>query len=159
MPHKKITNITELDIVNKKIINVLKKDAKTPYKQIADELEISESTVRKRINTLVESNVIEKFTIDINPEYAKQNITAFITLIPNEGKQNDLIEYIIKQSYCSEVFVLNGKMGILMIAGTENGQELDALLETYRIHPDIKEVISGISLRNIKTGNCVAKLF
>jgi hypothetical protein len=50
-------------------------------------------------------------------------------------------------------------MGLLIIVANESPKELDALLETYRAHPDISEVDAGIILRNIKTGNCVANLF
>ena len=158
MVHKKITTIMELDNINKKIIRILTRNAKTPYKDISEELGVSESTVRKRINNLVESGVIEKFTIEINPKFAKQNITAFITIVPVDGRLNDLIELVSSQTFCSEIFLLNGRMGLLMIAGAENAEELDTLLETYRLNPDIKEVEAGISLRNIKTGNCVTKL-
>ncbi|MBD3352346.1 MAG: winged helix-turn-helix transcriptional regulator [Candidatus Lokiarchaeota archaeon] len=158
MPHKKITSIADIDIINKKIIRMLKEDSKRSYKSIAEELDLSESTVRKRVNNLVDSGVITKFTIEVNPEYTKQNLTAFITIVPKDGKMNDLIDLVRNATHCSEVFCLNGKLGLLMITGAENANELDALAETYRIHPYIKEVTVGISLRNIKTGNCVARL-
>jgi DNA-binding Lrp family transcriptional regulator len=159
MVHKKISSFTELDTVNKRIIRLLRNDAKKPYKDIAHELGVSESTVRKRVNNLLSSGVIEKFTIDISPQFVKQNITAFITIIPRAGEIENLIDLLSVQSYCSEIFVLNGRMGLLMIVGTENAEELNALLEAFRVDPSIQEVTAGISLRNIKTGNCVAKLF
>lgn len=158
MPHKKIMSLNELDVINKKILGILKQDSKKSYKEIADELEISESTVRKRINNLIESNVIERFTIDINPEFTKQNLIAFITIIPKEGKMNELLNLVKNATHCSEVFCLSGKLGLLMITGASDAAELDALAETYRMNPDIKDVIVGISLRSISTGNCIAKL-
>ena len=159
MVHKKISSYTELDTVNKRIIRLLRKDAKRPYKDISHELGVSESTVRKRVNNLLNSGVIEKFTIDTSPQFVKQNITAFITIITRTGEIEKLIDLLTGQSYCSEIFVLNGRMGLLMIVGTENAEELNTLLEGFRVHPAIQEVTAGISLRNIKTGNCVAKLF
>ncbi|MHA1727594.1 MAG: Lrp/AsnC family transcriptional regulator [Promethearchaeota archaeon] len=158
MVHKKINSINELDNINRKILRILTKDAKASYKIISDELGVSESTIRKRINNLVNSRIIENFTININPKFSKQNITAFITIVPTDGSLNYIVDLLSKQTYCSEIFLLNGRMGLLMIAGVDTAQELDALLETYRINPDIKEVTAGISLRNIKTGNCVAKI-
>lgn len=137
----------------------LKQDAKRTYSDIAELLDLSPSTVRKRVNNLVESGVIKRFTIEINPEFAKQNITAFITLIPEEGSMRKIIELVRHQTFCSQVFCLNGKCGLLVITATESAEELDAVVETYRMNPEIKDVTVGISLRNIKTGTCVANLF
>ena len=159
MVHKKIENLLEVDDINKKIIRILKQNGKKPYIEISRELNLSESTVRKRVSNMFDSGVIDKFTIELNPQFMKQNITSFIKVIPNKGRLNNLIETISNQSYCSEIFLLDGNMGLLIIVATENPKELDALLETYRAHPDISEVDAGIILRNIKTGNCVANLF
>lgn len=158
MPHKKITSPAEVDMVNKKIISILKTDSRQSCKEIADKLSLSESTVRKRIKNLVDSDVIERFTIEINPEFTKNNLTAFITIIPKDGKMNNLISLVRNATHCSEVFCLSGKLGLLMITGAEDVNELDALAETYRMNPDIKEVIVGISLHTISTGDCIAKL-
>jgi DNA-binding Lrp family transcriptional regulator len=159
MVHKKIVDLLEIDNINKKIIRILKNNSKKPYIEISRELNLSESTVRKRVSNLFESGVIEKFTIELNPQFLKQNITSFIKVIPKKGRLNDLIDTISNQSYCSEIFLLDGNMGLLIIVANESPKELDALLETYRAHPDISEVDAGIILRNIKTGNCVANLF
>ncbi len=58
-------NIDEKD---KKILEILKNDSRTPYTEIAERLDVSEATVRKRIESLREENIIEKFTIEIDPQ-------------------------------------------------------------------------------------------
>ncbi|MHA1338587.1 MAG: Lrp/AsnC family transcriptional regulator [Promethearchaeota archaeon] len=158
MPHKRIKGPSELDEINRKILAILKKNARKPYKDIAEMLGVSESTVRKRVKILVESGVIKRFTIDINPMFPRQNITAFITLVPKEGKMNEVIQMVKNATHCSEAFCLSGKMGILMITGAENISEIDALVESYRVYPYIEEVTVGISLKNISTGDCIVKL-
>jgi Lrp/AsnC family transcriptional regulator of lysine biosynthesis len=159
MVHKKIVDLLEIDEINRAIIRILKKNGKKPYIDIARELQISESTVRKRVSNLLKSGVIDKFTIELNPGFMKQNITSFIKILPRKGHLNNLLKTISNQSYCSQIFLLDGNMGLLIIVAVENPNELDALLETYRAHPEILEVDAGIILRNIKTGNCVANLF
>ncbi len=51
-------NLPELDDLDRKIIDFLETDGRTPYTTIAAELNVAESTVRKRINRLVDSKVI-----------------------------------------------------------------------------------------------------
>ncbi len=54
-----------LDDLDKRIIEILVKDARTPYTDIAKELGISEATVRKRVSKLIKGGIIKRFTIEI----------------------------------------------------------------------------------------------
>ncbi len=59
--------MTKIDEKDKKILEMLRKDSRKPYTEIAEELDVSEATVRKRIESLKENNVIERFTVDLDP--------------------------------------------------------------------------------------------
>lgn len=54
MPHR----VVDVDELDRRIIEFLEADGRTPYTAIAAELNVAESTVRKRINRLIESKVI-----------------------------------------------------------------------------------------------------
>ncbi len=54
-----------LDEMDRKIIEILIKDARTPYTDIAKKLRVSEATIRKRVSKLVKSGVIKRFTVEI----------------------------------------------------------------------------------------------
>jgi len=54
-----------LDEKDKCILEMLIADSRRPYREIAEEVGLSESTVRKRVIKLQEEGVIEKFTIKI----------------------------------------------------------------------------------------------
>ena len=51
--------------MDRKIIEILIKDARTPYTDIAKKLGVSEATIRKRVSKLVKSGVIKRFTVEI----------------------------------------------------------------------------------------------
>ncbi|HDI73491.1 MAG TPA: Lrp/AsnC family transcriptional regulator [Candidatus Korarchaeota archaeon] len=51
--------------MDRKIIEILIKDARTPYTDIAKKLRVSEATIRKRVSKLVKSGVIKRFTVEI----------------------------------------------------------------------------------------------
>ena len=59
--------IMPLDGVDSKIIAVLQGDASLAYKDVAQKLNMNESTVRKRILALREKRVIKKFSVEIDP--------------------------------------------------------------------------------------------
>jgi Lrp/AsnC family transcriptional regulator for asnA, asnC and gidA len=49
----------ELDRIDREIIEILQRDGRCPYTEIAKQLRISEGTVRKRVARLTESQVIQ----------------------------------------------------------------------------------------------------
>ncbi|WP_247731237.1 Lrp/AsnC family transcriptional regulator [Halovivax limisalsi] len=52
-----------MDDLDREILDVLRRDARTPYTEIAEEVGTSEGTVRNRVDRMVESDVIERFTV------------------------------------------------------------------------------------------------
>ncbi len=59
--------MAKIDEKDKKILEILKEDSRTPYTEMAEHLDVSEATVRKRIESLKEDGVIERFTVDLDP--------------------------------------------------------------------------------------------
>ena len=141
-----------LDEKDKKIIEMLLEDARRPYREIADEVGLSESTVRKRVVRLQEGGIIEKFTIKICRE-EERCIYAFITLIPkNESEIKDLLRETIVLPQCEEVFKLDGRCGVLIKVNVPDTNELDALIESFRARGDINSVERiCVVLKPIKT--------
>ena len=141
-----------LDEKDKKIIEMLLEDARRPYREIADKVGLSESTVRKRVVRLQEGGIIEKFTIKICRE-EERCIYAFITLIPkNESEIKDLLRETIVLPQCEEVFKLDGRCGVLIKVNVPDTNELDALIEAFRARGDINSVERVcVVLKPIKT--------
>ncbi len=134
---KKIKNLDEQD---KKILEMLIQDSRRPYREIAEEVGLSESTIRKRVIKLQETGVIEKFTITICREDARC-IIAFITLLPKS--QSEIKELLMETQVlpeCKEVYALAGECGILIKVEVAEINELDALIESFRARSDVRSV-------------------
>jgi DNA-binding Lrp family transcriptional regulator len=52
-----------MDGLDREILAILRRDARTPYTEIADSVDTSEGTVRNRVERMVEDGVIERFTV------------------------------------------------------------------------------------------------
>ncbi len=72
--------MVKIDEKDKKILEMLLKDSRTPYTEIGEKLDISEATVRKRISSLKEQEVIERFTINIDPSKLGYNTVTLLGL-------------------------------------------------------------------------------
>jgi DNA-binding Lrp family transcriptional regulator len=141
-----------LDEKDKKIIEMLFENSRRPYHEIAHEVGLSESTVRKRVIKLQEGGIIEKFTIKICRE-DERCIYAFLTLIPkNESEIKELLRETVILPQCEEVYKLDGRCGILIKVNVPDTNELDAILEMFRSRTDIESVERiCIVLKPIKT--------
>ena len=141
-----------LDDKDKKILELLIEDSRRTYGDISKQVDLSESTVRKRVNKLQEEGVIEKFTIKICRE-EERCIYAFITLIPrNESEIKDLLRETQIIPQCEEVYFLAGKCGVLVKVNVPEITELDALVENFRGRSDVRSVERVcVVLKPIKT--------
>ncbi len=141
-----------LDEKDKKIIEMLLEDARRPYREIAEEIGLSESTVRKRVVRLQDDGVIEKFTIELCKR-DESCIYAFVTIFPkSENEIKELLRETIVLPQCEEVYKLDGRCGILIKIKVPEIVELDALIESFRARSDVDNVERVcVVLKPIKT--------
>lgn len=143
-----------LDEKDKRILEMLLEDSRRPYHEIATDskVNLSESTIRKRVIKLQEGGIIEKFTIKLCRE-DERCIYAFLTLIPkNESEIKDLLRETVILPQCEEVYKLDGRCGILIKVNVPDTNELDAILEMFHSRTDIESVERVcIVLKPIKT--------
>jgi len=129
-----------LDEKDKRILEMLIEDSRRAYREIADQVGLSESTVRKRVIKLQEEGVIEKFTIKVCRE-DERCIIAFLTLIPkNESEIKELLRETQVIPQCEEVYFLAGQCGVLVKVNVPEINELDALIENFKARGDVKSV-------------------
>ncbi len=70
-----------IDEVDRKIIEILRRNARTPYTIIAKELGVSEAAIRKRIDKLIKKGVIKRFTVDVELEDEVKSV-VFVKVAP-----------------------------------------------------------------------------
>ena len=81
----------ELDETDRRIINLLVKDAKLPYSEIARQLQVSGGTIHVRMTRLEELGIVRGATLDLNLQKVGYTIEAFLGI------------FLLKSSYCDGV--------------------------------------------------------
>lgn len=140
----------EMDPVNKKIIEMLIKDSRRPYREIADELGVTESTVRKRVKKLVEDKVIEKFTLALNPEKSGRSVIAYVTAYPQNQREKEVEELVKNLPEVVEAYAMSGKCGVNMKVVVKDLPSLNMFLERLQREPIITALESCIALKELK---------
>jgi len=109
----------KIDAINKKILFLLQKDARMTYKEIAEELNRSETTIRDRIKAMERIGIIQGYTALINKTALGLNFFAIIHGNPEKpGDLDNLTEKIKKVKNVLRVYQISGeqRLAIFIVA-------------------------------------------
>lgn len=84
----------KLDNIDRKIIEMLQKNARTPVKEIAKEVFLSSPAVSARIEHLEKNGLITGYHAQINPVFLGYHIKAFINLEVEPNQKKDFYPFI-----------------------------------------------------------------
>ncbi|RLF30774.1 MAG: transcriptional regulator [Thermoplasmata archaeon] len=140
-----------MDQKDKRIIEILQKNARIPNTEIAKMLGISESTVRKRINDLESKGVIKKYTAIVDPSKIGYNTVTILGVDVDPTKFLDVAKELAKLPETKYVATSTGDHMIMAEIWTKDGQTL-AELVSNRIGKieGVKRICPAIILEKIK---------
>jgi len=110
----------KLDHVDKQILQILQEDGRRPYTEIAQQLGLSEGTIRSR---LLQDGVFQ-FVIHPDPEKLGLHVQAIIGLTTKLGWQNSVAEELSKFPEVRFVGAFSGKHDLIIQACFHNNEEL-----------------------------------
>ncbi len=108
------------------IIEILKTDSRISNSEIARRINVSEGTVRKRIEKLREEGIIKKFTVVLKSEGVEGMI-----LIRTEPKRSREIYDILSKKF-DEIFEFSGRFDLVIRVNCKSLEELNALVDEIR---------------------------
>jgi Lrp/AsnC family transcriptional regulator of lysine biosynthesis len=128
-----------------KILEILRKNARTPYTSIAKELKVSEAAIRKRIERLIRIGVIKRFTID----YELENEIRAIVMVKTNPQipTPEISKKIIKISGVEAVYETTGDYDILALIRGTNISSINKTIDDIRSLQGVISTNSTIVLR------------
>lgn len=118
-----------IDLIDRNIINILKEDARTSYRQIADQIGKTEATVRRRVNRLIKDMVIQKFTIVLDERKLDNPTKATIKIQPDLNKIKVITDELLKIEAITDIWRLSGDCGMFVRVELPSLEHLDPLIE------------------------------
>ncbi len=140
----------KIDAVDRKILNMLQKDARVPFSRVAAKVGVSEATVRYRVKHLEQKNVIKTFTALLDPTKVGFSTTGIMmvkldpTLFEQAAKQiSDLAE-----TY--HVFQNTGEYDIVSVVHTRDLAHLGELRKKVQSFAGVRGVTVSAATRIVK---------
>ncbi len=118
-----------VDNLDKLIIDMLKKDSRRPFVEIASKLGVSEGTIRSRVHRMTEMGIIRGFTI----KTSSKNVKALVEIRVNVNTDTEKIaEELAHYDGVTEVFEVTGDQDIVAIVDVDSSQKLNEIIERVR---------------------------
>ena len=136
------------DKTDDKIIGFLRDDARESFVEIGKKLKLSESAVRRRVKNLVDSGVIEKFTV----EMGESNTTSAIVLISVDSATDTskVSSKLTKLEAVKTVYEITGQYDISVIIRAGNITEINICIDELRKIQGVIDTNTVIILRTIR---------
>jgi DNA-binding Lrp family transcriptional regulator len=139
--------MSSLDKTDEKIISILKADARKAFVEIAQEIGLSESAVRRRVKHLVDIGAIKKFTI----EMGLSNKTSAITLISVSPSTDTskVSERLKSLKGVDTVYEITGQYDIVAIVSAPTIAEINKSIDEVRRINGVDDTNTVIILRTV----------
>ena len=117
-----------MDAIDIQILDELKKDSRKSFNIIADGVGKTEATVRRRVNKLIEDNVIRKFTIDYSIN-SKPRTQATVKIEPDFKEIKNVLKELKAIDEVTNIWRLSGNCGIFIKVEIESIEKFNPLIE------------------------------
>lgn len=153
-----------MDGTDKKILDMIKGNARKSYQAIGDELGISRVAAKKRIDKLEKTGVIRQYNTYIKRD---DEITMFIDIITKPEGFDRVLEYLCTRTmFIRQIFTTLEEYHIHIVAVSDSPEELMYMtriikktlskdIEKYhctQVREVIKDVYGGIDYEHICNG-------
>lgn len=127
---------SETDEIDEKIIQILQADSRRAFVDIANQIGLSESAVRRRVKNLVDKGIIKRFTIELGAS----DKTSAITLISvaSTADTSAVSSRLMQLNGVKVVYEITGQYDIAAIIAAP------AIVDINRCIDDIRK-IEGVS--------------
>jgi Lrp/AsnC family transcriptional regulator for asnA, asnC and gidA len=116
-----------LDDIDRKIITVLGKDARTSLRKISELVNVSLGTVSNRVKKMEKKGIIEGYSVILNPNHIGWELNVVIGLRIQKGRLIEIQEKIAKDSRVYGVYDVTGDFDSMILARAKNRKDLDDL--------------------------------
>jgi Lrp/AsnC family transcriptional regulator for asnA, asnC and gidA len=140
-----------VDQLDLKILETLRLDANLPFTEIAKRFKVSESTIRKRVERLMQEGVIKKFTVTVNPAKIGLNTVAIVGVDVDPSKLLEVSQKLCEIPETVYVATSTGDHMIMTEIWTRDGRELTRILsEKIGSIEGVKKICPAIILEKLK---------
>jgi Lrp/AsnC family transcriptional regulator for asnA, asnC and gidA len=119
----------KIDNLDKKILSILSKNARIPFKDVAAECGVSRAAIHQRVQHLMDNGVITGSGFDVNPKSLGYSTCTYVGITLERGSMyNDVVERIRQIPEIVECHFTTGPYTMLVKLYAKDNEQLMFLL-------------------------------
>ncbi len=135
------------DDTDKRLLNLLRSNARCSIAELARNLSLSRSTVKDRIDRLEHNGIIKGYSLILSDEFTKGYVSAhvMVNLMSTISSANIMLK--LKQiPQLVKAYTVSGIYDLIILLEAESTGELDEVLDTIRGLEGIKDTLTSVVL-------------
>ncbi|WP_273507941.1 Lrp/AsnC family transcriptional regulator [Planktotalea frisia] len=124
--------MSELNTTDRKLLAILRQNARASITTIAQQLGVSRATVQASLGRLLQSNVIQRFTIEVDASAGVDLIKAVMTIEVQGNLTSSVVKALKKMPEIVSLHSTNGAWDLVAQIETTSLPEFDGLLRRTR---------------------------
>jgi Lrp/AsnC family transcriptional regulator for asnA, asnC and gidA len=136
-----------VDEIDEKIISILRENSRVTYVEIGSKVGLSEGAVRNRVQTLVGSGVIRKFTVEVAPSISVRALTM-MSVNPSIPTY-EISKEVEKLNGVEKIYEVTGEYDIFCIVSSRSIEDVNHCIEDIRKIEGVEKTNTVIVLRTL----------
>ena len=138
----------KVDEIDEKIIRILQADSRRAFVDIANEIGLSESAVRRRVKNLVDKTIIKRFTIELGASDKTSAITL-ISVAPT-ADTSDVSNQLMNLNGVKVVYEITGQYDIAAIIAAPAISDINKCIDDIRKIQGVSDTDTVIILKTMR---------
>jgi DNA-binding Lrp family transcriptional regulator len=141
-----------MDALDRAIIDALRTDARASFADVGQQVGLSPSAVKRRVDRLLASGAIKGFTAVVDQAALGWTTEAFVEVYCGDRTSPDVIrECVARHPEVVAAYTVTGDADALLHLVAEDTRHLEASLERIRQEPEIQRTRSALVLTRLLT--------
>lgn len=140
----------QLTSTDRKLLLILKRDARASVTTLASQLGVSRSTVQMSLERLVSSKTIQRFTVDVDSAAGIELIRAVMTVEVQGNLTSSVVKSLKDIPEIVSLYSTNGAWDLVAQIETTSLSDFDGLLRRTREIRGILNTETSILLKTVK---------
>lgn len=136
----------ELNKNDRRLLKALQRNARQTISQLARELDLSRTTVQKRMAQLESSGVIAGYKVKLGDRYAASTFQAYVNLVVDPHFSHSLAQALQRMPEVEALYTVSGKIDLVAIIRVSSPVELDNTLDRIGELEGVRDTDSAIVL-------------
>ncbi len=119
-----------MDEIDRKILKLLKENARRSYVEIGNMVGLTEGAVRRRVKKLIDEGRILRFTIEV-----KDEVEGIILIKTHPSRTKDVTRKV--REFSSKVFEVSGEFDIAVLLSASTMDEINGVVDEIRRIPAV----------------------